>query len=605
MSDALLISPPWWDPYAPSAANPALLGYLRTRGYSATQIDLNQMYFKAQFDGLVQGALHDFADAEALATRVPVEHRVIAGLDQPVPDLLHAWKLPDSALTFDGYRDAIESWDRLEALNVIDAVLHYGYFIRQSPAIQRVLVDRFVLDDPAWQPLRELVQRELLPRLEREEPHIVGISVLGEQQVAGTIALTAWMREAGVPAMIVWGGSHVRPLHSQASNADSWWRRLPDCVVLGEGETALTMLADRARAAYDPRDPHWAERVQFSKRPGHRDFIPGVIGQPLERTLLAPKRYENVSELSDYDATGLDLHGGYLMPWPVIPYQGSRGCHWGLCGFCDHEEGYRLGYRPKAAEQVVDNLLGFRERFGIEHIQFVDEAIEPAWLREFNEEIEHRDLSGAFRWSNYSKVSNELDRDLLDRTFTNGGRLILFGVESFNQRVLNVVKKGIRRKDAMATLRATHDAGIRTWVWLIAGLPTQTIEELAGDIADLRSLDGIVDAVSVGRYRISENSDIFREMKKFGIVHADLSHPMDVQYTSAGMPVDNEAIARMFYDEYYPTAISMSLTHNRYLLFADALKQERRLGQPLAARSSSRPARILDGVATDNVVGNI
>lgn len=210
-----------------------------------------------------------------------------------------------------------------------------------------------------------------------------------------------------------------------------------------------------------------------------------------------------------------------------------------------------------------------------------------------------------FRWSNYSKVSKELDRDLLDRTFTNGGRLILFGVESFNQRVLNVVKKGIRRKDAMAILRATHDAGIRTWVWLIAGLPTQTVEELAGDIADLRSLDGIVDAVSVGRYRISENSEIFREMKKFGIVHADLSHPMDVQYTSAGKPVDNDAIAQMFYDEYYPTAISMSLTHNRYLLFADALKQERRLGQPLAVRSSSRSGRILDGIATTNAIGNI
>ncbi|MGH3568403.1 MAG: B12-binding domain-containing radical SAM protein [Pseudonocardia sp.] len=601
--DVLLVSPPFWDPYAPSAANPALLGYLRGQQCTGAQIDLNQAYFLDRLSELVEGALSDIADPDTLAAKVPTEHRVVMGLDRAAPDLLQRWDIPEETMALEGYRAAIASWDRLDALNVIDAIMHYGYFIRHEQAIGGVGIDRADLDDPAWAPMRRMVHEMLLPRLEHDRPAVLGFSVLGEQQFAPTLAITHWVREAGFAPLIVWGGSHVRAMHSMARHDSAWWRRLPDLLVLGEGETALTTLAHRAREAQRSGEPDWAARMTFDRRPNQPDFVPGTIAQPVERVLVTSKRYEEVATLSAYDFDGLDLHGSYLMPWPTIPYQGSRGCHWGLCGFCDHEEGYRLHYRPKESEQVVENLLSYRERFGIEHVQFVDEAIEPAWLHDLNNELEHRSLGGVFRWSNYSKVSVELDSTLLRRTYANGGRLILFGVESFNQRVLNVVKKGIRRKDALATIQATHDAGIRSWIWLIAGLPTQTPEELAGDIADLQSLEGIVDAVSVGRYRISENSDIYREMAKYGIVEADLAHPMEVRYTSGEEAVDHTEIARLYYQEYYPQAIGMSLTHNRYLLFADALKREKS-GAP-----RSRPVRpratISRATRTNEVLGNI
>ena len=552
---------------------------------------------------MVQGALSDIADPDVLAARVPTEHRVVMGLDQAAPDLLRRWDISEETMTLEGFRTAIASWDRLDALNVVDAIMHYGYFIRHDPAIAGAIDDRAALDDPAWAPMRRLVNELLLPRLERDRPAVLGLSVLGEQQLAPTLAITQWVREAGHNPLIVWGGSHVRAIHSMARNGPAWWRRLPDLLVLGEGETALTTLARRARDAQRTGAHAWAARMTFDRRPNQPGFVPGTIAQPVERVLVTSKRYEEVTTLSAYDFDGLDLHGSYLMPWPTIPYQGSRGCHWGLCGFCDHEEGYRLHYRPKESEQVVDNLLSYRERFGIEHVQFVDEAIEPAWLRDLNDELERRSLAGMFRWSNYSKVSVELDSTLLDRTYANGGRLILFGVESFNQRVLNVVKKGIRRKDALATIRATHAAGIRSWIWLIAGLPTQTPEELAGDIEDLRSLEGIVDAVSVGRYRISENSDIYREMAKYGIIEADLAHPMEVRYTSGEQIVDNAEIARLYYQEYYPQAIGMSLTHNRYLLFADALKREG--SGPRGPRPAPRRAVVGGATRTGEVLGNI
>jgi hypothetical protein len=99
----------------------------------------------------------------------------------------------------------------------------------------------------------------------------------------------------------------------------------------------------------------------------------------------------------------------------------------------------------------------------------------------------------------------------------------------------------------------------------------------------------VVDAVSVGRYRISANSDIFRETEKFGIVSYDLNHPMDLTFQVDGEIIQPEELARLFYEEYYPTAVDMSVSHNRYLLYADAIKNE---AQPERRQAPGRSAAV-------------
>lgn len=572
-SDVVLIHPPYWDPYGPPASTAALTGYLRANGVRATQIDANALFFTARYGDIADSALRDFHDQDAFHSRVPHEHKVVLGGQGYVPDILAHHGIDRDVLEMSRHRQAIATWD-LYRLNILDAIIHYGYFVNQDADIARALADPAVLDHEAWRPLRELFRAKVLALVEREDPVVIGFSILGEQQLAATIACTKWLRDAGYGKLIVWGGSDIRRAHELAARAESWWRELPDFLCLGEGESAILALARRGRAARDAGCTDWRRAVTISRDPRDDAFIGGLIPQPLGRTLLPAKRYEQVSTLAQYEYDGFDVHDGYLMPWPIVPYQGSRGCHWGICGFCDHEEGYRLHYRPKESDQVVDHMEYLRTQYGITHLQFVDEAIEPQWMNDLNDEIEARGLSGVYRWSNYSKIAREVDYDSLSRSYRNGCRLILFGVESFQQRVLNVVRKGIRRNDIFTTLHDTRRAGIRSWIWLISGLPSQSPDEVRADIADLRSLHGVVDAVSVGRYRISANSDIFRETEKFGIVSYDLNHPMDLTFQLQGEIIRPEELAEVFYGEYYPAAIDMSLTHNRYLLFAEAIKQE-------------------------------
>ncbi|MGC4876229.1 B12-binding domain-containing radical SAM protein [Micromonospora sp. DT43] len=608
-ADVVLIHPPFWDPYGPPASTAALLGHLRANSVPAAQIDFNQIFFAAQYDEIVGGSLSDLRDRDVFDSRVPHEHKVVLGMREFVPDVLRHHDIAESVLSLPRHRRAIAEWD-MGRLNVLDAIVHYGYFVRQDPDIGRLMADPGVLDHAAWKPMRELFLSRVMPLIRREEPVVVGLSLLGEQQLVPSIAISYWLREAGFDGIILWGGSDIRYTHEKAGRPESWWRDLPDFLCLGEGESAILGLARRARAAQQTHGPGWRRTITISRNPRDANFIGGLIPQPLERALLPVKRYEQVNTLAQYDYTGFDLHDGYLMPWPVVPYQGSRGCHWGICAFCDHEEGYRLHYRPKTSTQVVDHMEDLRNRFGVTHLQFVDEAIEPQWMTDLNDEIERRDLAGVFRWSNYSKIAKEVDYDSLRRSYANGCRLILFGVESFQQRVLNVVRKGIRRADIFQTLRDVDRAGIRSWVWLISGLPSQTPAEVRADIADLQSLRGVVDAVSVGRYRISANSDVFRETEKFGIVSYDLNHPMDLTFQVQGEIVRPEELAELFYREYYPTAVDMSVSHNRYLLFAEAIKEESGTSasgstraRPVAPAATARPAAVQTGAQAG--LGNI
>lgn len=587
-SEVLLIHPPYWDPYGPPASTAALTGHLRANGVRATQIDLNALFFADRYGQMTDDALADFQNPDAYHEKVPHEHKVVLGDEGHRDDLLGHHGIDTEVLQMSRHRQAIATWD-LGRLNVLDAIIHYGYFVNQDADIARALVDPTVLDGPAWRPLRDLFLARVMKMIEAEDPVVVGFSILGEQQLAATIACTHWLREAGYQKLVVWGGSDIRRSHELAGRGESWWRTLPDFLCLGEGESAILALAWRGRAAREAGCADWRTAVRLARDPRSDDFIGGLIAQPLTRTLLPAKRYEQVATLAQYDYDGFDVHDGYLMPWPIVPYQGSRGCHWGICTFCDHEEGYRLHYRPKSSVQVVDHMEHLRNQFGITHLQFVDEAIEPTWMSDLNDEIETRGLTGVYRWSNYSKIAKEVDYQALSRSYRNGCRLILFGVESFQQRALNTVRKGIRRSDIFTTLRDTHRSGIRSWIWLISGLPSQNPEDVRADITDLRSLKGIVDAVSVGRYRISANSDLYREAAKFGIVGSDLDHPMDLTYQIDGEVIRPEELAEVFYTEYYPTAIDMSLTHNRYLLFADAIKREN--GVTPAASDRRRSAR--------------
>jgi hypothetical protein len=568
--DVVLILPPLWDPYGPAASTAALVGHGRAQGLRMSQIDVNQRYFVSVCSQVMHSALEDIRHEQTFATAVPYEHKVVLGSLEYDPHPMMRWGIDESDLRFHTFRSRISGW-KPQRLNILDALLHYGYFVRQLRSMGSVLDDPSGIHDTAWGALHRVFHESVVPEILKRMPAIVGFSILGEQQLAPTIACSKWLRER-YDGVIVWGGSHIRQALELAQEG-AWWKELPDHMCLGEGETALVQLALRAR--------------QGTTR---ADDIPGWTSAPYRTSLFPRKHFERVSSLAVPVYEGLDLANGYLMPEPVIPYQASRGCHWGKCAFCDHEEGYRLHYRPKSVQQVVDDLDRIRQTTGATHVQLVDEAVEPAWLAQLLDELEARGLTGVFRWSHYSKVSSDVTEELMRRAYDAGCRVVLFGVETFNPRLIKLVKKGTSNRAIIDSIKNTRMAGIRPCIWLISGLPTQTPEELHSDIQQMEALFPSVDSAMVGRYRISKNSDIYRSPEAFGIVSYDISNPMDVVCQLGAQIIEPETLARIYKDRYYPASIAGSLSHNRYVVFQDALNAECEAG-------AADPIRTIDRLA--------
>src|ERR1043165_3367200 len=206
--DVVLIHPPLWDMYGPPASTAALVGHLRTHGISAAQIDLNQIYFRDSCDELLQAALRDATDEATYHSKLPYEHKVVLAATQFTPDLLEARGISPSDLGFEAYRRNLTQWE-LPKLNVMDALIHYGYFCRMSGPMSRVLSNAEAINDDIWKRLKTLFEQSCLSRIRAEKPSIVGFSMLGEQQLAATIACSYWLRQE-FDGTIIWGGSDIR-----------------------------------------------------------------------------------------------------------------------------------------------------------------------------------------------------------------------------------------------------------------------------------------------------------------------------------------------------------------------------------------------------------
>jgi hypothetical protein len=75
------------------------------------------------------------------------------------------------------------------------------------------------------------------------------------------------------------------------------------------------------------------------------------------------------------------------------------------------------------------------------------------------------------------RFEKNLSRDLLTLMRDAGCLKIVFGLESFNQRVMDFMKKGITQASVRRVTEDCLDLGIAVHCYIIAGFPTETEEE--------------------------------------------------------------------------------------------------------------------------------
>jgi hypothetical protein len=99
-----------------------------------------------------------------------------------------------------------------------------------------------------------------------------------------------------------------------------------------------------------------------------------------------------------------------------------------------------------------------------------------------------------------------------------GCKYLLWGLESANQRVLDLMDKGTKPEDVSRLMKRSYAAGIKNHVFMICGFPTETEDEFAQTIKFLEDHRDYIYAVHRGTFGLEPESPIFEQPEKFGIM---------------------------------------------------------------------------------------
>ncbi|GAA2295882.1 hypothetical protein GCM10010149_50230 [Nonomuraea roseoviolacea subsp. roseoviolacea] len=324
---------------------------------------------------------------------------------------------------------------------------------------------------------------------------VVGISVVYRGQVYPALALARWLRLRRPEARILLGGPFFTS-HRDRLRHHPWPFDLVDAFVVYEGERPLVSYLDHL----DTGEP--------------LDGIPGLIfrrdGHVRQTGMPRPVA---AKDLPTPDFDGLPLRD-YLMPAPVLPLLASRGCYWN-CAFCTHHHIYGDSYRVRPVELIGRDLATLAERHGCRHVYFVDESMSPKLLRHISRAITQ---SGAdLRWGCETRMERSLTRDDFRLAHESGCRVLSFGMESANQRVLDLMNKGISVATIERVIGDCAEVGIKAHVMCIIGFPGETEEEAQETIDFTAAHRSRIDLLDFSVFCLNRHSPIERSPDTFGV----------------------------------------------------------------------------------------
>jgi ribosomal peptide maturation radical SAM protein 1 len=173
-----------------------------------------------------------------------------------------------------------------------------------------------------------------------------------------------------------------------------------------------------------------------------------------------------VPDYSDYFETQKKL--GY--PPAAIPFESSRGCHWGArkpCTFCS-DASSDFSFRYKSPERMLEELVQLRRDYPDSQLFFAtDLMIPPAYFDGFFQEL----VTQGLELNLVYQIKPNLKKQQLTILRKAGFYYCFAGIESLSTHILIRLNKGASAAANLMLLRNGRETGL-TIVWnIIMGIP--------------------------------------------------------------------------------------------------------------------------------------
>jgi radical SAM superfamily enzyme YgiQ (UPF0313 family) len=286
------------------------------------------------------------------------------------------------------------------------------------------------------------------------------------------------------------------------------------------------------------------------------------------------------SILPDYDGLPLER---YLTPELVLPLATAHGCYHGKCGFCNVGYGNPFHYYPYPVEHVTRQIQSVYEKYKCRHIFFVDEAVPPRTLRGLATALAEQAL--LVNWGGAVRFEKALSDSLLAQISASGCRMLLFGLESAAEPIMQRMIKGTQREEMSRILRSANSAGIWNHVFFFFGFPGETLADAQETVNFVYTHQDAIHSASPGAFLLERFAPAHRFPQKFGIrsIHTDPRRDLAIYFDYEAETGLDEHTANLLADK-----LIDQLPDKRYgqyyfsdvykLLFASELHRK---GQPL------------------------
>jgi len=297
---------------------------------------------------------------------------------------------------------------------------------------------------------------------------------------------------------VVFGGVHPTLFPREMAERES-----VDCVVFGEGEITICELAD---CFQKDKEPEGTLGVAFKKG--------GRVIMNAPRPLI-----ENLDTLP-YPAYDLLSFSKYHDPQarraPFSTMITSRGCPF-RCIFCD--TGVVLGkkYRANSAPRVFEEMMILIREYGIKEIMFKESefTLDQERVSELCRLLIRE--KAKVTWSCNGHIGR-MKFSMLEDMRRAGCRLIQYGVESGDQKILDILKKGTTISEIIETFEMTRKAGLKTVANLMIGNPGETEESISRTMtltkrikADFANIQALTPFPGTELYQMAVQNGWFQE----------------------------------------------------------------------------------------------
>lgn len=341
--------------------------------------------------------------------------------------------------------------------------------------------------------------QKLVTILKKENPDIIGFTATVLSIKHATEAAKAIRKELP-DCKIILGGAHITSLPQETMQNGGF-----DIGVIGEGEYTFLDLAknnfknlDRIKGIIYMKGDKW-------KMTEPRPFIQNLDELPFPARHLYPP----LSKYTPVPASYKKLPLGHIIT--------SRGCPF-QCIFCDRKV-FGNRFRAHSPKRVVDEIEHVLKVHGAREIKFFDDTftMDPKRVVEICDEIKRRKLD--FSWSCLTRV-DRVSKSILQKMKSAGCWQVAYGLESGDQRILNIMKKGITLEQSRNAVKWGKEAGLNIRVFFVIGMPGETLQSIRRTVAFAKSLD--VDVVTFYTVTVYPGNELYQIAKKEGtVLHED------------------------------------------------------------------------------------